>query len=145
MTHKPRLNVVKPNSASPQPPRPLGKHGSALWRHVQRDHRIDNVGGRELLAQACAALDRAEALREVIDKDGEMLCSPRGEIKDHPGLKHELASRAFVTRTLVRLGLTTEQIRPLGRPASACSVTWRQLQEPWNADAKADEPEGDGA
>jgi hypothetical protein len=74
-----------------------------LWRNVQREHRIDNVGGRELLAQACAALDRAEALREQIDKDGELLCSTHGQIKDHPGLKHELAARAFICRTLQRL------------------------------------------
>jgi hypothetical protein len=138
MSRKSPLTLIKSGATPSQPPRPLGPHGAKLWRSVQREHHIDNIGGKELLAQACAALDRAEALREQIDKDGELLCVGSG-IKDHPGLKHELAARAFITRTLVRLGLTQEQIGPIGRPGHGIGITWRQLQH-YN-----DEPEGDGA
>jgi hypothetical protein len=51
-------------------------------------------------------LDRAEALRIEIDRDGEVI-RLRSTVKDHPALKHELANRAFVVRTLAR---------PVGRP-----------------------------
>jgi hypothetical protein len=48
--------------------------------------------------------------------------SPAGQrtkqgLKDHPALKHELANRSFVVRTLHRLGLDVEAIKPVGRPA----------------------------
>jgi hypothetical protein len=106
----------------------LGKHGRALWKRVQHENQIRDVGGREVLAQCCVALDRAESLREQISKDWEMLVD--GGLKDHPGLKHELAARAFVCRTLQRLGLTQERIRPPGRPThAAVGITWRQLEE----------------
>ena len=69
-----------------------------------------------MLAQACAGLDRAEALRAQIDADGEVIRGRDG-LKDHPALKHELASRAFVVRTLARLGLNFEPLRAgVGRP-----------------------------
>jgi hypothetical protein len=69
-----------------------------------------------MLRQACAALDTAEACAEHIRNDGEVVHT-RSDPKDHPALKHELASRAFVVRTLHRLGLDVEPIRPsVGRP-----------------------------
>jgi hypothetical protein len=40
-----------------------------------------------------------------------------GSIKMHPGVKDELACRGFVCRTLHRLGLNVETIKPNGRPA----------------------------
>jgi hypothetical protein len=68
------------------------------------------------LALACQALDRAEALRKKIDRDGEVLDGEKGP-RDHPGLRHELANRAFVAKTLDRLGLNLEAPKPgPGRP-----------------------------
>jgi hypothetical protein len=65
---------------------------------------------------AAEALDRAEACRERIDRDGEMI-STKGGMRKNPLLKSELASRAFVVRTLARLGLNFEPVRPsVGRP-----------------------------
>ena len=63
------------------------------------EYDIADIAGREMLAQACAALDRAEELREQIDLDGAVTRYKCG-VRDHPALKHELASRAFVVRTL---------------------------------------------
>jgi hypothetical protein len=69
-----------------------------------------------MLCQACQSLDRAEGLREDINRDGAVLVS-RGQIRDNPCLKHELAARAFVVRTLSRLGLSFEPLRSApGRP-----------------------------
>lgn len=84
---------------------------------MQVEYAIADVGGRELLAQACAALERAEALRERIDADGEIIDGPSGP-RDHPGLKHELANRAFITRAIGRLGLDVEPLQRVGRPAA---------------------------
>ena len=36
----------------------------------------------------------------------------RGQINDHPALKHELAAPAFVCRDLQRMGLNCEPLRP---------------------------------
>jgi hypothetical protein len=80
------------------------------------EYQMEDCGGLEMLAQACQALDRAEGLRGEIERDGEVL-RLGDTIKDHPALKHELANRAFVVRTLVRLGLNFEPVRPsVGRP-----------------------------
>ena len=70
-----------------------------------------------MLAQACAALDRSEECAAAIARDGVTMRLKAGLSKDHPLLKHELAARAFVVRTLGRLGLDVEPIRPVGRPS----------------------------
>jgi hypothetical protein len=99
----------------PGPPRKLGKHGLSVWNSLQAEFHITDAGGIELLAQACAAVDRAEALRARIDGEGETIVTRTG-IKAHPALTHELAARSFVSRSLSRLGLLDEPMRPLGRP-----------------------------
>jgi hypothetical protein len=87
-----------------------------LWNDVMSEYLIEDRGGCELLAQACVALDRAEALAEAIAHDGPMVRTESG-FKDNPLLKHELANRAFVVRTLSRLGLDVEAPKPgPGRP-----------------------------
>jgi hypothetical protein len=117
MGKKPPLKLVKPSPATRQAPlRSLGRHGQSLWDRVMSEYEIDDGGGLEMLMQACAALDRAEILHDEINRDGEVI-RVRGTVKDHPALKHELANRAFVVRTLARLGLNFEAIRPsVGRP-----------------------------
>jgi len=67
------------------------------------------------LAQACSALDRAEECAGHIASDGVVIRGKTG-LKEHPLLKHEIAARSFVVRTLSRLGLDVEAIKPMGRP-----------------------------
>ena len=110
------LTIVEPSTFTPiAPPRKLGEAGQALWDVVQNEFRIEDCGGVELLMQACLAADRAEALAARIDRDGETLQTTMG-LKAHPCLKDELAARSFICRTLQRLGITDEAIRPIGRP-----------------------------
>jgi hypothetical protein len=113
---RPPLTVVAPDPTVPTPPRKLGQHGADLWRTVQREYCIEDPGGLELLAQACAAVDRIEALAERINADGEVLII-KGVPRPHPCLREELAARAFAVRTLERLGLNLEAVRPIGRSA----------------------------
>jgi hypothetical protein len=117
MTKKPALTLVETGSKSvAKPSRRLGQAGMTLWGQVMSEYDIKDSGGLEMLCLACQSLDRAEALREQIDDDGEVIRSKAG-IKDHPALKHELAARAFVVKTLHRLGLDVEPIKAVGRPS----------------------------
>jgi hypothetical protein len=112
---EPPFTLVEPTSTAIAPPRKLGQYGLSLWNSVQNTYRIDDIGGIELLAQACAASDRVEALAERISAD-EVIQTQAGP-KAHPALRDELAGRAFIVRTLERLGLNVETIKPMGRPS----------------------------
>jgi hypothetical protein len=113
---KPSLSIVETGATVRPPPRTLGEHGLSLWHRVLAEYDIGDAGGIELLCLAAEATDRAEALKREIDADGQFTRS-RGVVRDHPGLKHELANRAFAARTLARLGLDVEPLRPSpGRP-----------------------------
>ena len=113
---KPPLSIVADETTGISPPRPLGPHGASLWDRVQREYGIHDTGGIELLAQACHALDRAENLAEAIARDGDVIHTRTGVPKTHPAVKDELACRAFVVKTLERLGLNVEAIKQPGKP-----------------------------
>jgi hypothetical protein len=98
-----------------EPPGELGPAGRALWNRVTSAYRFDDVGGTAMLYECCAARDRVERLRAQIDADGELLVI-KGARKAHPLLPAEIAGRAFITRTLTKLGLGIEPVLPPGRP-----------------------------
>jgi hypothetical protein len=113
---KPTLSVVNPSSISPKPPANLGPAGAGLWRSIMSEYDVSDAGGQALLEQAAAAYDRAERLRVEIDRDGEIIRGRTG-MREHPGLRGELAARAFICRTLQRLGINLEAVRMApGRP-----------------------------
>jgi hypothetical protein len=88
----------------------------ALWTAITSEYRVDDSGGIEMLMQACQAADRVEALAEQISQDGEVVHTKAG-VRSHPGLKDEVALRAFVVRTIKSMGLNYEPIRATpGRP-----------------------------
>jgi hypothetical protein len=124
MPKSPPFSIVGSEPAPP-PPRPLGAHGQALWDAIQREYAIADRGGTEILAQLCAALDRAEMLREAVERDGPVVYSSRGGApRVHPAVKDELACRAFINRSLERLGLNVEAVKPgPGRPATPTGWT----------------------
>lgn len=100
-----------------KPDHSLGKAGATLWSAIVTEYDVSDAGGRQLLMLACQALDRAEALREQIDEEGEIVSDAKGNRRDHPGLKHELQNRSFVAKSLSRLGLSLEMpVRGVGRP-----------------------------
>ncbi len=114
---KPPLALVDPDTTGDTPPRKFGRAGLSLWNAITCGYQVDDAGGIELLAQACLASDRLEALAARIDEDGEIIRTRTGVVKAHPCLKEELALRAFICKTLERLGLNLEVIKPVGRPA----------------------------
>ena len=62
-------------------------------------------------------LDRAESLSAAIAEDGQTIRTRTG-VRAHPALRDGLASRALCARLLGKLGITTEPIKPPGRPGS---------------------------
>lgn len=119
MAAKLKLVDSKPGS----PPRPLMRHGQALWNRICNDYDISDAAGIELLCLACQALDRAEKCREVIDEHGAaFIVRPSGMIRLlNPLLRDELANRAFVSKTLERLGVNDAPKLANGRPPGSWS------------------------
>ncbi|MHC2661691.1 hypothetical protein ACMA5K_05720 [Bradyrhizobium diazoefficiens] len=113
---KPSLAIVRSSPLScTSPPRKLGNHGLTLWQTIMSEYQISDSGGLEILYQICAATDRAERQREIIDDEGETI-TIKGVLRAHPLLREELANRAFICRGLQRLGLNVEAVKPVGRP-----------------------------
>jgi hypothetical protein len=114
-TSKPALTPVSTGVA---PPRRLGADGTDLWVRVMSEYLITDSGGLEILSQICTALDRAEQLAVAIAEDGAVIRTENG-LRSHPAIKDELALRAFIARTLERLGLNIQTVRPVGRPPTS--------------------------
>jgi hypothetical protein len=121
---RPPFSIVSSGATAGSPPRNLGQHGHKLWNEIQAAYGITDRGGIELLAQACAACDRAEGLAEAIARDGPVIYTRAGIPKSHPAAKDELACRAFIVKTLERLGLNVEAVKPTsGRPTNPYGYT----------------------
>ena len=82
------------------------------------EYDITDSGSLAMLEQACTAVDRLTEYSAAIDRDGPVVRTKQGT-KEHPLAKLELATRAFVVRTLQRLGLNLEPAKPIGRPTRA--------------------------
>ncbi len=118
MAKAPPLTLIGSGSTGAEPPRKLGSAGRLLWDGVMSEYDIRDRGGLELLCLAAETIDRVQRLAERIDAEGETVRSKAG-LRVHPAIKDELAGRAFVARTLERLGLNLETVKPVGRPPNA--------------------------
>ena len=116
-TDKPSLAIVGSQAAGIQPPRPLGQHGAAFWARVMAEFAIADVGGIEILAQLCAGIDRAEALAEIIAREGEVIRTRTGVLKSHPAVRDEISARQFVLKAISKLGIDLEHGDRLSAPA----------------------------
>src|SRR5262245_44225267 len=124
MAQKTALEIVGNRPAiADNPPSTLQDPGRSLWRRVLSEYRLEDCGGLEMLSQCCHAADRAEQIRIEIEADGPVIRA-RGIIKDHPAIRLELAARAFVVRTLQRLGLDVEPLR--AGPGHPPGIGWKQ-------------------
>jgi hypothetical protein len=122
-TEKPPLTLVDPATIADAPPRKFAHAGLSLWNSITGAYQVYDAGGIELLVQACSASDRLEALAARINEDGEIIRTRTGLTKVHPGLREELALRRFICKTLERLGVNLEVIKPPGRPGGG--IGWR--------------------
>lgn len=98
------------------PPASLGEAGTKLWQSIHRDYVIEDSGGHQTLLQICSAADALAAYDEEIERDGPTIRTKTG-MREHPLLKHRLATQSFIVRSLHRLGLDIEPSRAtVGRP-----------------------------
>ena len=121
MAKKPRLILVDPQQTAVvllAPPANLNKTGRDLWQSVMSEYDIRDSGGQQMLQQICEAADRVHEFGAIISRDGSVVRTKAGP-KDHPLIKHELAARSFIVRSLHRLGLDVEPIRAVGRPTQS--------------------------
>jgi hypothetical protein len=65
-----KLKLVNAKVPKLEPPRALAKVGRNLWDRITSSYNISDEGGREMLAQCCAAADRAEACTSRSRKRG---------------------------------------------------------------------------
>jgi hypothetical protein len=71
-----------------------------------------------MLFQIGSAADRAAEYAAAIERDGGPTIRTKTGIRDHPLIRHEIAARSFVVRSLHRLGLDVVAPRTeVGRPA----------------------------
>ena len=113
MTKQPPVVAIhEPDSRAPAS---LGPAGREQWDKIQREYDITDSGGRAMLEQACAAWDRAAVCGEQIATEG-MTIETKNGLKEHPLLRAEVANRALACRLLVRLGITNEPLKAIGRP-----------------------------
>jgi hypothetical protein len=141
---KPPLTLVGPSTIGIAPSRQLGEHGLALWNRIQAEYRIDDAGGIELLAQRCAAADRAEALPSrspatarwcrpgvgqrltrpcaTSSPAGRSLCGPSSALASPSKRSGQWAGRRLRAGEAVP---TTR--RPLRRPLRGHLTLWKKL------------------
>jgi hypothetical protein len=115
----PTLTLIGPEPTSNPlaAPASLGKAGAELWRSINRDFIIEDSGGREMLLRICQTADTLASYDEQIERDGPMVRTASGP-HEHPLLKHQLAARSFIVRSLHRLNLDVVPARhEIGRPA----------------------------
>jgi hypothetical protein len=124
MPKKPSLTVIQPGQEpASSPPPSLGEAGRTMWQSIQNEYAIMDSGGLAMLAQACASADRAADCAAIIAEQGAVISSKSG-LRDHPLIRHEIASRGLCCRIIARLGLDLEPLQHrVGRPAGA--IGWR--------------------
>jgi P27 family predicted phage terminase small subunit len=100
----------------PEPaPHHLSTAAKALWMDIQRSYQLEGRHSH-LLKLALESLDRAEAARKQVTKDGLMLRGPKGIRKPHPLLNVERDARLAYARLMRELGLDDEPREPAVRP-----------------------------
>jgi hypothetical protein len=113
----PTLAVVpqQPDVSTSEPPGKLAAVGRKLWVSITSNYEFSDAASYMVLYQSCAAVERAERCRAIIDTDGELIRVGKA-VRSHPLLRDEVANRALACRLLKNLGLDLEPIRGIGRP-----------------------------
>jgi hypothetical protein len=102
-THPGTVKTATAPAQADEPP------GVRLWHRVMAERKQLNAGEHEILKQICQATDELETLELSV--------------------KDSLALRAFIVRSLGRLGFCERDKRPIGRPPQGIGITFEQLQE----------------
>ena len=109
-----KTTPTKHGPADRKPPKTLGPTGRRFWSRVVagfvlEDHHLDT------LEVACLALDRAEACRTVIDREGVTTLDRWKQRRVHPACSVERDARALFLKASRELGLDVVQTAADGR------------------------------
>jgi hypothetical protein len=110
------FTVVKSTLSRQEPPRPLNAEGRKVWSRFSASYDFADVAGSELLCQICEAVDLLTVLSASIEENGALIHTRAGGLKCNPAIREVTGLRAFITRSIHRLGLNNEAIGPMGRP-----------------------------
>jgi hypothetical protein len=101
-------------------PRDLSSSARRWFKTMAEDYGISDSGGLAILTLAARALDRAEAAKAVIDREGMLVTDRFGCAKAHPCCAIERDARASMLAAIRNLHLDVEQphSRP-GRPGGS--------------------------
>jgi len=125
----PKLKLVTATAKNPlSPPPTLSKAGATQWRAIQDEYCIQDSGGLAILLQICCATDDLHRCTTAIERDGVVI-NTRNGLKEHPLCRRELALRAFIVRSMQRLGLSLETTKPVGRPPGVGGPTFEDFED----------------
>jgi phage terminase small subunit len=87
-----------------KPPAGLSRRARAVWRDVLRDYSLES---RHLtvLESALRTLDRLDAARAIVDRDGMIVAGSKGQVRPHPMLAVERDCRISLARLWRELDL----------------------------------------
>ena len=122
--------MIKTRSKPGRGPSGLGSAGREFYRRVQEEFGISDSGGLELLSQASFAIDRADACRLQVAKEGQTIATKSG-MKPHPLIQSETAARSLAVRCIAALGIALEPVKPMGRPSNST----RDAHHDWTRNA----------
>ena len=89
------------------PPKHLKKAGLAFWHAVTTEYTLKQTHV-SILTAACECLDRAEAARLQLDRDGLTTDTEHGGLKTHPCVGVEKSAKFTFVRLIRELGVKEE-------------------------------------
>ncbi len=114
---KPAAAAIAPVVETPEPPAETGQSARRLWSEVVGRFELDEHE-LALLTEAVRTIDLLDRLASVVDADGPMVTSARGERVIHPAAIEARQQRVVLTRLVASLRLPEDSdvdIRPQRR------------------------------
>ena len=114
----------------PRAPAGLGSRGRRFWNRTVAAYALTDAE-RELLVEACRALDECDALAAVIAEEGFSATGSQGQQRVHPAVTELRQLRLVVGRLLAQLALPEDDEDGVPSPATlrgrhAAETRWRR-------------------
>ena len=126
MPQNPKSTGLYHDGTAPKAPSGLGRAGVSLWDAIHGEYQIDDEPSRQVLRSACECIDRAEAAKVEVSRDGMTVQSNAGSLRPHRALAVEATfswpdanTREVTMRMLayiVLVGATTLEVAPAMAP-----------------------------
>jgi P27 family predicted phage terminase small subunit len=98
-------------------PSTLSKEAQRIWKLILTSYELDDEAGMLLLKSTLEAYDRAQAAKDVIDREGMQIIDRFQQVKPHPLLTTERDARSQFMAGMKQLNFDLEPLRDgPGRP-----------------------------